>query len=63
MLKDEQIYGLVPKRNRLIAGRAPENTTELFGAMAQSSSRAKMGTRAAKAGGKAKSNGFGFRSL
>ncbi|QXC52353.1 hypothetical protein KHC17_24415 (plasmid) [Agrobacterium salinitolerans] len=51
----EQINGHVPRRNRLITGRAPENTemlftpAELFGAMAQCSSRAKMDQRAARA--------------
>jgi len=61
-LEEEQIDGLVPKRDRLIAGRAPENTTELFGAMAQCSSRAKLGTHAAKASGEAKPDWFEFRS-
>ncbi|MDQ0458390.1 hypothetical protein [Rhizobium paknamense] len=51
----EQINGHVPRRNRLITGRAPENTemlftpAELYGAMAQCSSRAKMDQRAARA--------------
>ncbi|CAK7261907.1 MULTISPECIES: hypothetical protein [unclassified Shinella] len=51
----EQINGHVPRRNRLITGRAPENIemlftpAELYGAMAQCSSRAKMDQRAAKA--------------
>ncbi|AYM60883.1 hypothetical protein [Agrobacterium fabrum] len=51
----EQTSGHVPRRNRLIVGRAPENTemlftpAELFGAMAQCSSRAKMDQRAARA--------------
>lgn len=51
----EQINGHVPRRNRLITGPAPENTemlftpAELFGAMAQCSSRAKMDQRAARA--------------
>lgn len=51
----EQINGHVPRRNPLITGRAPENTemlftpAELFGAMAQCSSKAKMDQRAARA--------------
>lgn len=51
----EHIKGHMPRRNRLIVGRAPENTemlftpAELFGAMAQCSSRAKMDQRAARA--------------
>lgn len=51
----EQVTGHVARRNRLIVGRAPENTkmlftpAELFGAMAQCSSRAKMDQRAARA--------------
>ncbi|WP_246648226.1 hypothetical protein [Rhizobium laguerreae] len=54
-LSVEQINGHVAKRNRLIVGRAPENTemlftaAELYGAMAQCSSRAKMDQHAARA--------------
>lgn len=54
-LSVEQINGHVANGNRLIVGRAPENTemlftpAELFGAMAQCSSRAKMDQRAARA--------------
>ncbi|CAK11622.1 hypothetical protein GR247_34985 [Rhizobium leguminosarum] len=54
-LSVEQINGHVANRNRLIVGRAPENTemlftaAELYGAMAQCSSRAKMDQHAARA--------------
>ncbi|ENN83707.1 hypothetical protein RHSP_74308 (plasmid) [Rhizobium freirei PRF 81] len=51
----EQINGHIAKPHPLVVGRAPENTemlftpAELFGAMAQCSSRAKMDQRAARA--------------
>ncbi|MBP2463931.1 MULTISPECIES: hypothetical protein [unclassified Rhizobium] len=54
-LNVEQITGHAAKRHRLIVGRAPENTemlftpAELYGAMAQCSSRAKMDQHAARA--------------
>lgn len=54
-LNVEQISAHVAKRSRLIVGRAPENTellftpAELYGAMAQCSSRAKMDQQAARA--------------
>ncbi|MBO9136681.1 hypothetical protein J5289_27790 (plasmid) [Rhizobium sp. B230/85] len=54
-LSVEQITGHAAKRHRLIVGRAPENTemlftpAELYGAMAQCSSRAKMDQHAARA--------------
>lgn len=54
-LNVEQITGHLANGNRLIVGRAPHNTemlftpAELFGAMAQCSSRAKMDQHAARA--------------